>query len=352
MSIGFDLSCWYLNARRIGELVGGDIHVQPEEIKEQRGHLASLYQLNRLKDSVVDWCKINKPKPLELEIINNTLEIGSIFTFHSPFYFKGLSKISKQIDAGSRPSMALGYTNLKNLSHFKKLKFDFSHDHLTSNSSWVELAGQKKKLILAVVTDIKNSIIECKPYVIANLVSESSELISYEQMSLANYLECHPRSVSEFAKIKDLKFNRSIASLKVLKNISESDVKKAFAEIIGEPTIPKDWGGEQSDLFSSRLTLNEKPISAAFLFKGPASFKPMTLAQLGKNGDQINRLFMEPADLLIIQHCHEITPPVRMMMRAFANQSGNLRQYCIIDGHDTLSILRAYDKCGFTQDGK
>ncbi len=73
----------------------------------------------------------------------------------------------------------------------------------------------------------------------------------------------------------------------------------------------------------------------------------MTMADLGKNGDQINRLFAEPAELLVLQHCHEITPPVRGTMRAFAEQMGNPRLFCLINGYDTLRLLKAYGKCGF-----
>src|SRR5262249_33068164 len=137
-------------------------------------------------------------------------------------------------------------------------------------------------------------------------------------------------------------------ALEPLRAIPEVEIKNAFAEIVGEPMAPKDWGGERSDLFSSRVILDGNRISSAFVFKGPAQFKPMTLAQLGKNGDQIDRLFSEPADLLVLQHCHEITQPVRATMRAYAQQMGNLRLFCLIDGYDTVRLLRAYKKCGFT----
>jgi len=134
----------------------------------------------------------------------------------------------------------------------------------------------------------------------------------------------------------------------MLRPRSEAEIKGAFAEIIGEPMVPKDWGGERSDLFSSRVLFNKSRISTAFAFKGPAQFKPMTLAELGKNGDQIDRLFSEPADLFVLQHCHEITSPVRSTMRAYAEQTGRPRLFCIIDGYDTLRVLRAYNLCGFT----
>ena len=96
------------------------------------------------------------------------------------------------------------------------------------------------------------------------------------------------------------------------------------------------------------MILDGNRISTAFALKGPAKFKPLTLAEMGKNGDQIDRLFTEPADLVIVQHCHNITPAVRGMMRAYATRIHNLKMFCLIDGNDTLRILKAYKKCGLS----
>jgi hypothetical protein len=84
-------------------------------------------------------------------------------------------------------------------------------------------------------------------------------------------------------------------------------------------------------------------MTAAFLLKGPARFEPMRLRHLGKNSDQIVRLSDEPGEVLIVQHCHDITPVVRKTIRAFAVQPSLPRRYCCIDGRDTLRLLHAYD---------
>lgn len=158
-------------------------------------------------------------------------------------------------------------------------------------------------------------------------------------------LEIYIENVDSFALAKT-EPRPDATDLALLKNIPEADVKQAFAEIMGEQTIPKDWGGERSDLFGS-VIIDGQRISAAFAFKGPAKFKPMTMAELGKNGDQIDRLFSEPADLIVLQHCHQITPAVRGMMRAYATRIQDLRLFTLVDGSDTLRVLRAYSKCGF-----
>ena len=71
----------------------------------------------------------------------------------------------------------------------------------------------------------------------------------------------------------------------------------------------------------------------------------MTLTHLGKNNDQIVRLSHEPAEVLIVQHAHEIRSAVRETLRAFATSLGTVRRrYCLIDGADSLRILQAYGK--------
>ena len=126
----------------------------------------------------------------------------------------------------------------------------------------------------------------------------------------------------------------------------------AFAEILDERNVEKDWGGEKSDLFSTNVRVEGRRISTAFLFKGPACFRPMTLKSLGKNGDQIVRLYSEPADLLVLQHCHSIVSAVRDTMRAYANQIGKPRAFMLINGYETYRILKAYGKCGFAKPKK
>jgi hypothetical protein len=69
----------------------------------------------------------------------------------------------------------------------------------------------------------------------------------------------------------------------------------------------------------------------------------MKATHLGKNGDQITRLASEPAQLLVLQHCHLVSRPVREQLRAFAVNPCAPRRYCIIDGPDTYRLLKAYD---------
>jgi hypothetical protein len=155
----------------------------------------------------------------------------------------------------------------------------------------------------------------------------------------SEYYQQFVEDFDEFGKVTSVP---EPASPDPMRLISEAAVKACFAEILGD-RAGKDWGGETSDYYSTHLRIGGRRVTAAFLFKGPARFGPMDLAHLGKKNDQIVRLAEEPADVLIIQHCHDILPVVQKTLRAFAVQPSNPRRYCCIDGRDTLRLLKAYN---------
>ncbi|NET46761.1 hypothetical protein [Okeania sp. SIO2B3] len=143
----------------------------------------------------------------------------------------------------------------------------------------------------------------------------------------------------EFSKIKEQNMPKDFEEMK---HIKENVFKVALGKILSE-SIPKDWGGETSDFITSHLHYQGRRLRAAFLLKGPAKFNPMTFKHLGKNGDQIVRLAKEPADVLIVQHCHDITSSVIETLKVFATQPSNPRYYCFLDGRESLRLLEAYD---------
>jgi len=160
------------------------------------------------------------------------------------------------------------------------------------------------------------------------------------QWNLYNdYYRVHAEQFEEFSRVATQSLP---ASFDEMKDIPERVVKQAFAQHLRE-NAPKDWGGETSDFFTSHLHIEGRRVSTAFLLKGPAKFTPMTLRHLGKNGDQIIRLSHEPAEVLVVQHCHDILPQVIETLKVFATQPSRPKRYCLIDGRETLRILRTYD---------
>ncbi len=121
-------------------------------------------------------------------------------------------------------------------------------------------------------------------------------------------------------------------------DLSEEEFKHGVQAIIGEPGEFEDWGGEKSDLFSTRLRIKSKRVAAAFAFKGPGLKGRLVIGRMGKNGDQMPRLFQEEADVFLVQHWREIDPSVLDLMRSLAVAksvtTGREIWYGTIDGQD------------------
>lgn len=145
--------------------------------------------------------------------------------------------------------------------------------------------------------------------------------------------------IDEFAAVRKLNDGPVL-------RISENAFKKGIQKIIRENGKFQDWGGEPNDLFTTRVRLKGKRMATAFAFKGPATSGILTPAKLGKNGDQIQRLFLTPADILIVQYHGQIGQAVVEQMKAFATinsvREDKLVWYGTIDGEDTRRLLAAY----------
>lgn len=159
--------------------------------------------------------------------------------------------------------------------------------------------------------------------------------------------EISVEQVDSFEKVAEVTAD-TVGHLIPLK-LPEAEIKRMLREIIGEPFDQKDWSGERSDLFTTRVVFQGQRTSAAFLLKGPSVRGPLHIASLGKRGDQGQRLFQEPAKLYFIQHVDKIDTDVRDHIRGLAAlKAGGAATarlyYCFLDGIDTARVLVAYKK--------
>jgi len=133
-----------------------------------------------------------------------------------------------------------------------------------------------------------------------------------------------------------------------VKQVYENEVKQVLKNAIGESGKFIDWGGETDDLYSTRLRLNGKRISVAFGLKGRGTKGTLTPKKMGKNGDQIQRLFKSPAEVFFVQYVGQIDESVidQMKTHAIAKSvtEGKKIYYGIIDGKDTSRLISAYSK--------
>ena len=339
----------YLNERRVTSLAGAEV------VAAALGRLVPLRQAGFEKSNentrlvtvatvLARWllAQDGAIESFEKLWLQDELTVGRVFTVHRSFYCRNLRVLRK---SSVEPRALAKYAGLGADGGEVQLHLRLNRDHLVPGSPGDLLNGQVTDLfVVAVVQNVSHSVVEAVPVFMGHRLSGPVAF-----MNVVGWMgrEMRVGDIDSFQKIEDEAAPRS-EELTILRNVPELEVKRAFAEIIGEQEIPKDWGGESSDLFTTHVEVDGLSRSAAFLFKGPARFHPMTVADLGKNGDQINRLATEPADLLVVQHCHAVTPAVRTVLRAFCNQVGDERRYCVIDGYDTLRVLRAYGKCGLT----
>jgi hypothetical protein len=145
MDIPVDLTCWYLNSRRVMELVGVEaVTARLRPVSSLDDHLRQTAQLVAQEHTLVDWLNRAKPPTLGQLVLKEEVAPGKIFTHYSNFFFKGLSAVSSALEKQRPTPMAQGYTKLDALVAGGRLCFNFHHEHLTSNSSWSELSGQKR----------------------------------------------------------------------------------------------------------------------------------------------------------------------------------------------------------------
>lgn len=153
--------------------------------------------------------------------------------------------------------------------------------------------------------------------------------------------EILPEDIAEFARLVDVTVDGADEWMAMMRDLPEAVVKEKFAQLLGDAT-KKDWGGEMNDHFSADVTLDGRRRTAAFLLKGPAQFREMTLEMCGRRADQIHRLVNSGADISIVQHAHHIGEVVRATLRNLTVYPGRPRKYCLIDGKTTYRLFKAY----------
>jgi hypothetical protein len=147
--------------------------------------------------------------------------------------------------------------------------------------------------------------------------------------------------VDSFKRVQSHKPNGNISPL-----ISENRFKHGVRRILGEVGEFKDWGGEKNDLYTTRVEIGGKRFAAAFAFKGPGKKGTLVPGKMGKNGDQIQRLFESSADVFFVQYWRDIAESVVDQMKPLALaksiMTGKKVYFGIIDGVDSDRLLRAY----------
>lgn len=195
--------------------------------------------------------------------------------------------------------------------------------------------------------DINNQVngIDRKLKVLKSILENLERYYQFEPESLSIDIQ----HIDSFAKVRGINhrdIDRYVAN--GFFDRDEKTIKREFAEIIGESFVPKDWGGETEDLFTSRMLLNGQRVPTSIIFNGPGKVKATQtrLSDLGARGDQLVRMIrVSPSKLYILQ---SVKPIAHEIIETFEAHIKDLRTkgqhcyYCVIDGQDTATILDAY----------
>jgi hypothetical protein len=150
--------------------------------------------------------------------------------------------------------------------------------------------------------------------------------------------------VEAFARVKAISHGASSKAVR-LPDIPESRIKRFLKRVVGETYEFTDWGGEKNDLYTNKLRFRGARRTAAFAIKGRATRGPLTPRKMGKNGDQIGRLFASEAQLFFVVYHSKVDQAIHEQARAYAigrALAGNRVYYCVIDGDDLARLVEAY----------
>jgi hypothetical protein len=152
-------------------------------------------------------------------------------------------------------------------------------------------------------------------------------------------------TIDDIQAFEEVKSHLRPSSSIRLSDLPESRVKRFLKLVVGENYDFQDWGGERNDLFTNKLRFRRGRKSAAFALKGRATSGPLTPKKMGKNGDQIGRLFTSEAQLFFVVYHGKVDQAIHEQMRAYAVAralAGNRVYWSVIDGTDLARLVDAY----------
>lgn len=283
------------------------------------------------RDQIANFAEMLRGSPLKIKLVTLIYRGKKIVKTVSELA-SGLKKTRKEVLSLATPLASQGLfdktkilENGKNLIAYSKIAF------VSANKAAIlKMARNPKKLeSYATKTNPKSSV---------------KTTITVRTIRPARATYCSILDLDQFMLARKIKLNQV---RQLTDRISEETTKKGFAEILGELQTANDWGGEIADIISGRALVRGKNKTVAFALKGPAKKGPLFPGKMGKNGDQIQRLFRAPAQYHFVQYEGLIDPSVTEQMQQLAKAKSLMGQdvyYGVIDGVDTKKIRLAFPK--------
>jgi hypothetical protein len=296
----------------------------------QSGRALKQQQLTDLLEARLNDHAVDPVRELQVELLGGRLEVGQVVSIDQDFYFRRNSD-NQSIQMHAR----------LNTDRAVKLEALLSSTRFPFASTSQHLSGRSRVFCVATVTAMEPDLVRLRPQFIGCRSWGSRVPGTTGGNEITR--EVHPQSIDQFAMV-DWGTAATRPQLRAIACMLESDVKRHFSEILGHPFDEHDWGGERADLNIDNVLVRGAQTSSAWLLKGRSVQRTMQIADLGANGDQIERLTTTPAELLVVQHNQLISAAVKNMLAAFAYDMRNPRRYMLVDGNLTAMIFRDCDR--------
>lgn len=328
------LMAFYLSRDRVLGLLNPQ-HLPAHVVAALQGHdvqMSAAILSNAVSSYLLQTIAAGGVKTLPQLAFEGELKEGVPFIYNGHVTGKGFAAANKT------PALSLTEKLDEPLSG-KKLVFEFSKNGLVNTTAYTRMSGSTRLFAFGYITRIDDATIRAVPYVVGDLVASSHAITS----QFVPTLELRPEEIEQFAGMDETWFP-SKAEFKRMAMVPELAIKELICRLLSEHSVPSDWGGEESDVLSANLVVDGRRHTGAFLLKGPARFHPMKPTDLGKNGDQLYRLFNIPAQIYVVQHCHTIGAAVRKQAEAFALARSFVApcQVVFMDGITTARLLQAH----------
>src|SRR5215831_11716974 len=188
----------------------------------------------------------HKVPSLEQKVSMNSLHDGELVWTLQTFQFKGAVAAARAFDEGIDPSYVTLSASAINGQDYK-LTGKFNIKHTYSSSSIDMLSGRSKKYLLGYIQSISNGEITIRPVVIGNCYQRNLSL----PIPIQTTINISPEDIAEFSEIRKVSRRSVDPFLHLNEQIPERQMKEWIASIVGTSEVPKDWGGERSDLLLS-----------------------------------------------------------------------------------------------------
>jgi len=236
---GLRLFPYYLNSGRLGLLADIDFQTEAQNpLVENSGE--RVQAMRNVAATAEDLLRSGRFANLTEFVATKDAEGERVLGFvWGVFTFSGAAEAIRRAQEGKPPRSAKLRATIPMAAAEYELIGEMSNDHFYSTTSISVLKG-KKRMLVAGHFEFHGQKVEVFPYIIGEEAEGGGSL----PLTFSASIRVYPQHIDAFKRVEHNP-HPTEADLKVIESMPEAAVKQAFADIIGEPYVSKDWGGRE-----------------------------------------------------------------------------------------------------------